>query len=66
MEDHAGTTRFSARTNAGITPEQVRDIRACAWSFAFRCWQEKTAAQAPEPDAAAKVKYEEEVSHVKQ
>ena len=30
-----------------VTPEQARDIRARAWSFAFRCWQEKKEATRP-------------------
>ena len=31
----------------GITSEQARDARARALAFAFRCWEEKTAKQAP-------------------
>jgi hypothetical protein len=27
-----------------LTPEQLRDIRARAWAFVFKCWQEKKAA----------------------
>ena len=51
----------SARVGSGphpsITPEQARDIRARAWSFAFRCWQEKKEATgAVGPDNAKEIK----------
>jgi hypothetical protein len=39
--------RILCREHPGIPPEQARDARARAWTFAFRCWQEKSAKQAP-------------------
>jgi hypothetical protein len=39
--------RILYRKHHGISPKQARDARARAWAFAFRCWQEKTAKQAP-------------------
>ena len=42
---------------SGISPEQVRDARARAWAFVFRCWQEKQMATEPtaEPDGRSDV-----------
>jgi hypothetical protein len=45
--------RIVLRPNPSITTEQVRDARARAWAYVFRCWQEKQKAvePAPEPDS---------------
>jgi len=42
-----GARDIAVKPLPGIPPEQARDARARAWAFAFRCWQEKTAKQAP-------------------
>ena len=30
--------RIVVKSNPGITPEQARDARACAWAFVFECF----------------------------
>jgi hypothetical protein len=44
------------KPDAGLTSEQLRDVRARAWSYVFACHAKKKAAPVSGPDDGTKVK----------
>ena len=50
----SGGVRLIQHSHSGITPEEARDARACAWAFVFECWQESQMAAkgAPTPEGS--------------
>ena len=63
MASRADTT---LKPDAGLTSEQLRDVRARAWSYVFECFNrhtKKKAAPASGPDDGTKVKEDSANEH---
>jgi hypothetical protein len=59
--EHTAVTPLS-----GISPEQVRDARARAWAFVFRCWLEKQMVTEPDVRNDVSITNRKEVNDVDQ
>ena len=60
MASRADTT---LKPDAGLTSEQLRDVRARAWSYVFACHAKKKAAPVSGPDDGTKVKEDSANEH---
>ena len=56
-------SRITHPSSSIITPEQARDIRACAWAFVFECFdrheKEAVSGRGGEDDASGEFTHEE-------
>jgi hypothetical protein len=63
----SGEVEITYAPRLDATPGDEQDVLARVYEFVLRNHEKRKAAEpAPEPDAAVRVKYGEEVSHVEQ